>query len=121
MANYEENNGKLKISEHVIEKIAQLATLEVDGVASISNINKGIKGIITKKYLEKPVKIDIVGGVANITVSVNVKYGISVASVSLKIQENIKKSVQNMTSITVSKVDVIISGIVFDSISANSN
>ncbi|MGL5972545.1 MAG: Asp23/Gls24 family envelope stress response protein [Oscillospiraceae bacterium] len=111
MNNYNIKEGKLKISENVIETIAKLATLEVDGVDSLANINQGIKGFITKKYLEKPINIEMIDGVANITVSINVKQGISIPELSYKVQQTVKDSIQNMTSITVSKVNIFIAGV----------
>lgn len=111
MNGYEKNNGKLKISENVIETITKLATLEVDGVNSLSDTNKGITAIITKKYMEKPITIEVVDGVAHIVVGINIAPNVFVPDISNKVQQNVKNAVQNMTSITVSSVDVYVAGI----------
>lgn len=111
MNGYEKNNGKLKISESVLETITKLAALEVEGVNSLSDTNQGITAIITKKYMEKPITIEVVDGVAHITVGINISPNVFVPDVANKVQQNIKNSVQNMTSITVSSVNVYVAGI----------
>jgi len=116
MNGYDKSNGKLKISESVLETITKLATLEVDGVSSLSDTNQGIAAIITKKYMEKPISIEVVDDVAHITVGINVSSKMFVPSIANKVQQNVKNSVQNMTSITVSSVNVYIAGIDGDEI-----
>ena len=109
----DENKGNLKISENVIEKIAEIATLEVEGVASLAHHTQGIKGIISKTYLNKFMDITLIDNVATIDISVNVLIGYEVPKVSVNIQKNVKAAVQNMTSIAVSKVNVTIAGVEF--------
>ena len=48
---------------------------------------------------------------AEITVDVVVRYGYRIPSVSEALQKNVKASVQNMTGITVSKVNVVVTGV----------
>lgn len=110
-----ENYGNLKISENVIETIAKLAALEVEGVVSICETPSGIKGLIAlAQQPKRGISIDLSDEIATINISVNVKMGVNVPKVSEKLQENIKSSVQNMTSITVSKVNVYIADVEFE-------
>lgn len=106
--------GSLQISTDVISKIAKLATLEVEGIYSVSgNILSG-KGfaLVRKMPMQKPISVELNDDVAEISVNVVVKYGCKIPQLSEKVQENVKNAVQNMTCITVSKVNVIITGVV---------
>ena len=51
-------------------------------------------------------------GVAQITVNLLVAYGNRIPSMCAKVQENVKSTVQNMTGITVSRVNVVVRGVV---------
>ena len=103
--------GGLRISGDVIAKIARLATLEVDGVEDISAGADGVQGLFRRVSLQKPVIVQFTEDVAEITVHIIVAYGRKIPPLCEKIQENVKSSVQNMTSITVSKVNVVVTGV----------
>ena len=49
---------------------------------------------------------------AQITVNLLVAYGSRIPSMCAKVQENVKSTVQNMTGITVSRVNVVVRGVV---------
>ena len=46
-----------------------------------------------------------------VQVHVIAKYGSKIMPVCAKVQENVKQTIQNMTGITVSRVDVIVAGL----------
>ena len=50
-------------------------------------------------------------GVADITVHVVVKYGVKLPALCKEVQKAVKANVQNMTDITVSKVNVVVTGV----------
>ncbi len=103
--------GSLQISTDVIAKVARLATLEVDGVHAVCGGNLGVKGLFPKMNLQKPIVVELSEDIAEITVSVQVKYGCKIPPLAQQVQENVKNAVQNMTGITVSKVNVVITGV----------
>lgn len=103
--------GELYISTGVVEKVAKLASLEVDGVFDVSTGSSGVKGVFAKTNLPKAVEVTMYDGVAEITVHIIAKYGVKVPSVCKAVQETVKTSVQNMTNITVSKVNIVVAGI----------
>ena len=105
--------GNLKISEDVVASIATIAAKEVEGVAELSAAPANLKGIFkTKKPIKKTsVDVDLNDGVAIIDIYLKIKYGAKVQPVSSEIQKKVKDSVQNMTGIAVSKVNIHISGI----------
>ncbi len=104
--------GSLQISVEVIAKITRLAAQETEGVRAVSCGNSPVRGIFAKVNLQqKPVDVELMEDVAEITVSILVQYGYRIPVVSEALQKNVKAAVQNMTGITVSKVNVIVTGV----------
>lgn len=50
-------------------------------------------------------------GIATVTVHITVVYGSKVMPLCEKVQENVKQAIQNMTGITVARVDVLVVGL----------
>ncbi len=105
--------SSLKISDEVIASITGIATKEVEGVVDLVSATN-IKGMFKSKPVKSPVLIDINDGVAIIDVFVKIKQGAKVQTVATSIQKRVKDSVQNMTGIAVSKVNVHIVAIAFE-------
>ncbi|QJA09188.1 Asp23/Gls24 family envelope stress response protein [Romboutsia sp. CE17] len=104
----ENNNfGQVKISNDVIATIAGLAALEVEGVETITTF--------TDKLLKNNngVKIQLEEEDVNLDIMVMIDYGISIPDIALKIQENVKNTVETMTGLKVSQVNIHIQGISF--------
>lgn len=106
--------GSLQISTDVLVKIARLAALEIDGVAEVATGNsQSVQALLDKKAgLQKPVVVEMEDGIAAVTVRIIATYGKKILPVCQKVQENVKQTIQNMTGITVSKVDVMVVGLV---------
>ncbi|MBR5520791.1 MAG: Asp23/Gls24 family envelope stress response protein [Oscillospiraceae bacterium] len=109
--NTSKQEGGLQISTAVIEKVAKIATLEVDGVKDVSVGTTGVKGIFAKTNLPKSVEVNMYEGVADITVHIIAEYGSKLPAMCREIQNVVKNSVQNMTNITVSKVNIVVAGV----------
>ena len=112
-----ENNkqpaGSLKISQDVLATISNFAAEEIDGVVSLANTYAPIKNFLKKCSIGRPIQISLNDDVAVIDISVNLKYGANIPQVAETLQKAVKDAVQNMTGITVSKVNVHVAGIVF--------
>ena len=104
-------NGSLQISTEVIAKIAKLAASEIDGVVDVCAGSAGMRGFLGKVNLQKPVSVELLENVAEITVNLTVCYGSQIPAVCEKVQQNVKATVQNMTSITVARVNVVVVGV----------
>lgn len=103
--------GDLKISQDVIAAIARVATLEIEGVDSLAEIN--IRGIFSRTIMKKAISITLNDDFVNIGISVNLKFGAKISEVCTAIQNSVKDNVQTMTGMAVSKVNVLVASIVF--------
>ena len=100
--------GSLQISTEVIAKIA----LEVDGVSDVATgTSQNVRSLLGRTGLQKPVTVVMEDGIATVTVHLTVVYGSKVMPLCEKVQENVKQTIQNMTGITVSRVDVLVVGL----------
>lgn len=109
----EEKNDGIKIANDVVAVIAGVAISEVPGVASMSG---GFAGGITevlsgKKNLSKGVKVEADEKEVKIDVNIIVEYGSRIPDVAFEIQNRVKKSVENMTGLKVSEVNVHVQGV----------
>ena len=109
----EEGNNGIKIANDVISVIAGVAVSEVPGVASMAG---GFAGGITevlsgKKNLSKGIKVDADEKEVRIDVNIIVEYGSRIPDVAYEIQTRVKKSVENMTGLKVSEVNVHVQGV----------
>ena len=100
-----------KISENVVETITRNATLEVSGVESVSTGNIGFRGFVMSSGYTKPIKVSIKEGLVHIQVSIIVDPAKRIPDLVNLIQTRVKNSVQSMTGLIVSGVDIIITGV----------
>lgn len=93
-------------------KIARLAALEVDGVSDVATgTSQNVRSLLGRTGLQKPVTVVMEDGIATVTVHITVVYGSKVMPLCEKVQENVKQAIQNMTGITVARVDVLVVGL----------
>lgn len=105
--------GSLKISNDVIIRIAELAAAEIEGVSSTED-KKLIQPQIPLHMADRifcPIKVTLTKEAAVIEMSIVVKSGYKALSVAEEVQAAVKSAVQNMTKITVSKVNVCVAGL----------
>ena len=113
--NKEMEAGIVKISDEVVEVIAGLAASEIDGIEGMSTtLVGGITQILSgKKNVSKGIKVNVGEDSATIDLYVVVKYGIKIGDVARKVQENVKKSIENMTGLSVTDVNIHVQGVSF--------
>lgn len=106
--------GTIQIAPEVIEVIAGLATVEVDGVAGMSGgISSGIAELLGRKNLSKGVKVDVGQREAAVDVNIVVEYGRRIPEIAAEIQRNVKRSIETMTGLNVVEVNVHIHDVQF--------
>lgn len=108
--------GEVKIADEVVAIIAALAATEVEGVASMAgNITNELISRLGMKNLSKGVKVDVLEGVVTVSLALNMKYNYSIMDVSAKVQEKVKRAVENMTGLEVADVNVKVAGVEMES------
>lgn len=107
-----DEDGEIKTSEEVVSIIAGLAATEVDGVSSLAgNIGNVLVSKIGMKSLKQGIQVDIEDGEVKINAVLNITYGYDIPDTSAKVQERIKSTVETMTGLKVSVVNVRITGV----------
>ena len=83
------------------------AALEIEGVAEVScgKQNRKVKDLLERANVQSPVTVEMRDGTAEITLEIVAAFGARIPAVAEKVQENVKSAVQNMTNVTVSRVD----------------
>jgi len=106
--------GNIQIAPEVIEVIAGLASVEVEGVAGMSGgFGSGVVELLGRKNLAKGVKVEVGQKEAAIDVSIIIEYGHRIPDVASGIQRNVKQAIESMTGLTVIEVNVHIHGVHF--------
>ena len=110
------SKGEIKIADEVVAIIAALAATEVEGVASMAgNITNELIGKLGMKNLSKGVKVDVLEGIVTVSLALNLKYNYSIVEVSARVQEKVKKAIENMTGLEVADVNIKVAGVEMES------
>jgi uncharacterized alkaline shock family protein YloU len=106
-------NISIRISDEVIASIASVAAAQVEGVSAMSgNLVNDIGDVfLGKKSGGKGVRVSSGQDEVELDLYINVKYGARIPEVAYRVQENVKKSVEGMTDLKVSRVNIHIQGI----------
>ena len=107
----QENKTELNVSIQVLEKMAQIAACEIEGVTGLSKKAIDIKSSLKTKSVFKGVKAENINGAIEITVYICVAKGVKVREVASAVQNNVKDKIQTMTSTAVTKVNVFVADI----------
>ena len=107
-----EGNDTIKIANEAVATYAGIAVSEVPGVYGMTGTFAGItEAIRGKKNLARGIKVDIDGKNAKIDVSIIVDYGARIPDVAFEIQSRVKNTVETMTGLKVSEVNVHVQGV----------
>ena len=110
-----EKIGEVQIADEVVAIIAGLAATEVEGVDSMAgNITNELVCKLGMKNLSKGVKVDVTEEHVSVDLSLNIRYGYNIPSVSEQVQEKVSTAIENMTGLTVLDVNVKIAGVNMD-------
>lgn len=115
-------NGSVIFATDVIATIAGLAATEVEGVASMVGTSSGggLADIFNRKNqnsksLTRGVRIDLgEKNTVSVQLTIIVDYGSPIPEVAGSIQENVKKAIETMSGLTVTSVNVHVSGVSFE-------
>ena len=109
----QDNKTELSVSTEVLEKMAELAAFEIDGVKGVAKKAIDLKGAIKSKSIVKGVKVENVNGAIDINVYICVDSNAKIREVAEAVQQNVKDKIQTMTGTAVTRVNVNIEDIDF--------
>lgn len=101
--------GNIKISDDVVRIVAAKAAMEVEGVYKMSGgVADEVNKILGKKNLASGVKVEVGEKECSIDAYIVVKYGLSIPEIAEKVQENIVRSITDLTGLKVVEVNVYV-------------
>ena len=101
----------LSINLDVIESMAAMAALEINGVSSMAPKTVDIKNALARRSVLKPVRAEVKNGAVVITLHICVKRHANAKQVAEAVQTGVKDRVQSMTSNAVTRVDVHVAAV----------
>ncbi len=107
----QDNRTELSVSTEVLEKMAELAACEVEGVKGLSKNAFDLKGAIKTKSAFKDVKAENVNGAIEINVYIKINRDAKLREVAQAVQANVKDKIQTMTGTAVTRVNVNVADI----------
>lgn len=109
------DQGSVRISEDVIASIAAIAASETEGVGNLySGIGTNVAEFLGKKSLAKGVKVVFHGDLVEVEVSLLAEYGYNICEVSKNVQSAVRSSIQSMTGMRTSAVNINVGGVSFE-------
>lgn len=110
----EHDIDQVQIADDVIAVIAEIAALEVDGIAGTTQGKGDLVQALSGKKRPKGVKIEVGEGEVYIDIAAVIKYGAKIQKVCIEAQEKVKNSVETMTGLHVVSVNIHVVGVAFD-------
>lgn len=105
------NNSGLAINNEVIARMAEMATLETEGVISMTDGPISLPKILGKKGGTKSVTVSTDQGIIDIELFVKVSDKFKVCDIAEKIQAGVKEKLQGMTGSAVTRVNVVVTDV----------
>lgn len=104
--------GSVKIADDVVARIAALAALEVDGVSAMAgNYTSDVLEKVSRKNLSKGAKVMVSSSEVKVDLALMMAYGYNIPATCQQAQTKVKASVENMTGLEVTDVNIRIAGI----------
>ena len=109
-----EVKGRIHIADEVVEKVAGLAALEVEGVADLGgDFARAIESVrerigIGNKRGDKGVKAEVKGHEVVVGVTIMVEFGHVVLDVARRVQANVARQTERMLGLRVHAVNVTV-------------
>lgn len=104
--------GTIEIDKHVIAQVAYRAAMESYGLVGLAYKQKGIVELLKGENATKGVSVEeLEDNTIAIELYVIIQYGTNISTVANNIIDRVKYTVENITAIKVSKIDINVQGI----------
>ncbi len=99
--------GNISVSKDVVAIIVAMETMKINGVVGLTAGRKGMSApLLDKSSLTKGVEVAMNQKEVAITISIVADYNTGIYQTARETQKNVKKAIENMAGLSVSKVDV---------------
>lgn len=104
--------GVIKIHKKVIASIASLASMEIEGIKRVGgDVKTNIYELFGKQSLAG-IKVDIdKNGEVRLEIPLIVKYGFNLPETANKVQENVHRTLEKMTNLSIKDININIQSI----------
>ena len=104
--------GTIEIDKQVIAQIAYKAAMESYGLVGLAHKSKGIVELLKGENATKGVSVqELEDGTIAIELYVIMQYGTNISTVANNIIDKVKYTIEKITALKVSKIDVNVQGI----------
>jgi uncharacterized alkaline shock family protein YloU len=109
-----EVKGRIDVADEVVEKVAALAAMEVEGVADLGgDVARALEGVrerigIGHRRGDQGVKADVKGREVAVHVTIVIEYGHVVMEVARNVKNNVAYQTNRMLGLTVVEVNVTV-------------
>lgn len=106
--------GEISISDDVIGIIASLTVTEIEGVYSMSGgFARGLANVLGSNDLSRGVKIEKNNKNVKVELYLILEYEYSIPDLAWKIQDKVKRTIEAMTDLYVTEVNIHVQGVNF--------
>ncbi|MFX3674792.1 MAG: Asp23/Gls24 family envelope stress response protein [Paenisporosarcina sp.] len=110
-----EELGKIEVAPEVLEVIAGIATIDVEGVAGTrGSFASGVVERLGKKVHGKGIKTELTDEGLFVDIYCVVKFGAAIPAVAKEVQNQVRQAIFNMTSLETKEINVHITGVQFE-------
>lgn len=105
--------GQIVIDEEVIAKYAGMNAVECFGIVGMASVNMkdGFVRLLKRDNITKGVQVKIVDNKIRIDFHIIVVYGVSIATVTENLIENVKYRVEKFSNMEVERINIFVEGV----------
>ncbi|MBR3969186.1 MAG: Asp23/Gls24 family envelope stress response protein [Clostridia bacterium] len=109
-----ENKTQISVNTDVLERVAELAACEIEGVKGVAKKAVDLKNALKAKNVVKAVKVESINGALEISIYITIDSKVKVREIADAVQKNVKDKIQTMTNTAVTRVNVNVEDIDFE-------
>lgn len=104
--------GAIRVHNSVIAAIARLAAVKVPGVVEMSgSFAEGLASMVGKASFDRGIKVDMEDQKVNLDLHIVIAFGVRIPQVAWRIQNDVRKAIEDMTGKKVGQINVIVQGV----------
>ena len=98
--------GETKVANDIVEKIASIATKEIEGVVDTSSKGGGLKQLFGFLGSDKGIRVEVGTKEVAIDIDIDVEYGSRIPEIVRSVRRNITEKITRMTGLEVVELNI---------------